>query len=197
MIPRLKSIKRILLSIGHKATSPNRDPGAVNSITNETENSECTAIAKIVSDILTKNNIKNILLPDETLTNTINRINGLSNKDSDWCIELHKDSFHKYNPKTMSKRMGVYYHPTSANSELIAVQMKKIFIDCGADSTSWARPDTMSNHGGLSFIRRTKPLAHLIEAGFIQDNNDDASDQFYAKTIATAIIKLLSDANAK
>ena len=61
----------------------------------------------------------------------------------------------------------------------------------GAGKSSWSRPDTDSNHRTLGWIRQPKMLSHIIEAGFIQDDNSVASCDLYAKLIAGAICTAL------
>lgn len=194
----MNTIKKLIISVGHKGSNPNYDPGAV--FEKNIENYICAKIAirmfKLLPDMI--NPVKVILLPDLSLVDTINNINEITDKEdkrSIWAIELHKDSFFKYIPATMFRRMGVYYYPKSSRSKLFADTLCECFVIGHANKTSWSRPDTRSNFNGLSFIRKTKPMAHIIEAGFIQEKHNESDIDFYATIISNSIRDTLSKLN--
>lgn len=172
-------IGRVILSIGHGAG----DPGAVSG--NIVENKEATQITNRLADKLGDASIPFILLPDLSYVESIKKVNEIY-KPGDWAIEIHKDSF-TYNKETMHRRMGVYHHHASAVGKQVAEMMLKAFVGCGANKFSWVRPDTFSNHGGLGWNTMTKPMAHIIEAGFVQGDNSDSEDEFYAEAIFQGI----------
>ena len=192
MNPRLESIQRIILSIGHGGLSGEKfDPGVTNNITGETENKICRKIAMKTANLLTQNGLIVLLLPDHSLESSIQYINYTGDAHTDWAIEIHKDSTDNFSPQKMINRMGVYYHPVSKGSKEIAEIMIKIMKENGAGSSSWARPDTDSNHGTLGWIRQPKMLSHIIESGFIEDKNDESNNELYAKLIAVSICRAL------
>jgi N-acetylmuramoyl-L-alanine amidase len=91
----------------------------------------------------------------------------------------------------MTQQIGIYYHPTSNGSKNIAEEMKKYMKENGAGSGSWIRSDEESNNGRLGWIRELKMLSHIIEAGFMEDDTSESSNDFYAKLIAGAICMAL------
>lgn len=192
MNPRLESINRIILSVGHGGLEGEKyDPGAINLITKEKENIIAKSITDKLTSYLTKNGLAVLLLPDFGLSRTINYVNSIGDKDTDWAIEIHKDSALAYNPVTMNMRIGIYYHPISGGSKDIAEEMVSYMMKNGSDHTSWSRPDTDSRHKRLGWIREPKMLSHIIEAGFIQDDNSKNSNDLYARLIAGAICNSL------
>ena len=194
MFERLESINRVILSIGHGGINGEEyDPGAINAKTKEKENIEAKQITIKLSQYLVNAGITVLVVPDFSLKRTIAYINAVGDAHTDWAFEIHKDSTDKYDDAKMKHRVGVYYHPTSSESMPIAEEMVEIMKKNGAHKTAWARVDSASNHGtGLGWIRKPKMLSHLIEAGFIQDNNNDNSDTFYAELIGKAICSLLN-----
>lgn len=188
----MDKIKKLIISVGHKGSNPNYDPGAVCNKLKNVENHICARIAIRMFALLPEmiNPVEVILLPDLTLNDTIKTINEISNnskKGSVWAIELHKDSFFKYIPNTMFRRMGIYYYPKSSRSKLFADTLCECFVIGHANKTSWSRSDTQYNFYGLGFIRKTKPMAHIIEAGFIQEIHNDSDINFYAALISNSI----------
>ena len=190
MYYRLQSINRIIISVGHGGLAgEDYDSGAT--FEGHTENAEAKQIAALLATKLTRNGLTAILLPDYGLAKTIAFINAQYDAHTDWAFEIHKDSSNNFSALTMKKRAGIYYHPTSQDSKAIAESMVIAFKNNGANQTSWARPDTESNHYRLGWIRQPKMLSHLIECGFMQDDLSDASDEFYATIIAKAICNCL------
>lgn len=185
--PRLESINRIILQAGHGGLQgENYDPGAVDPKTGARENIEVKQIITRLSHKLTQNGLTVVVTPDFGLKRAVEFINANYDSNTDWAFEIHKDSAANFNDK-MIKRMGVYYHPDSYGSKDIAEVLVDGFKRSGANPTSWARSDTDSNHGSLGWIRRTKMLAHLVEAGFIEDRTDDIADEFFAEAISKSI----------
>lgn len=188
MLSRLSKINRVVLSIGHQK---GKDTGAVNTKTGETENDQCTAIVGKVSELLKQNGIPVLTLPDVSLAETCNMINSRCNATTDIAFEVHKDSSDEYKPETMHRRMGVYGHPESAQSMQIARLMRDSFIASGAEpKTTWARIDTERGFT-LAFVRRPKCLSFVLEAGFIEGDNSESEQWFYAETITKAICDIL------
>jgi N-acetylmuramoyl-L-alanine amidase len=187
MNPRLSNVNRIILSIGHGGLSENADPGAIDSKTGVKENAEAKIIVAKLAAHLTANGFTVLMLPDFSLAQSIRHVNEIGNARSDWALEIHKDSTESFKPTTQATMMGVYYHPTSKGSKDIAESLVANLKNAGANLRSWSRPDTVSNHGRLGWIRQPKMLSHIIEAGFIQDSNTEADHEKYALLIAKAI----------
>lgn len=173
-------IGRVILSIGHGAG----DPGAVSG--NIVENTECRQICEILDRALGVAGINRVFLPDLSYVDSIKKVNQIY-QPGDWAIEIHKDSFPKYNADMMHRRMGVYYHRDSITGMNVAKTMVAAYVNDGAHKTTWTRPDSFSGHGGLGWNTMTKPMAHIIECGFVQGQNGPEEDYFYANAILHGI----------
>ena len=188
---RLKSIKRIILSVGHGGlTGEDHDSGA--EVKGFNENDQCRMIAGYLCAELTKSGFAVLVIPDWGLQKSINYINSVGNTSNDWAIEIHRDSADNFNPKTMARRCGVYFLYETAGSAVVAKSIANCLITEGAHTSSWARADTESPRKRLAFIRQPKMLSHIIELGFIQDNNTEAECKWYAVALAKSLVKVLS-----
>lgn len=180
-------MKRIILSIGHGGQPGEKfDPGAINTL-GETENQQCKEICALLAAKLIKAGVSVYVMPDFSYLKSINQVNSIYQK-GDWAIELHKDSFSKFDAATMRRRCGSYYFNKSATGKQASEIMQRSFIESGAHKTSWSRADNLSRHGGLGWNTMTKPLAHILELGFMQDSNDSAEDEWYAQAAFKAIM---------
>lgn len=182
LFPWLKKIDTIVLSAGHGA----KDPGACNS--GKIEKADTIYLVDHIAEILDDNYINVIMTPDE-LDSSVNWVNQrYKTFYSAWAIEIHRDSAIGIDQKSANYRCGCYYG-TSAQSRLIADQIKLDLKKYGAASTSWARSDTKSKGGkkGLEWIRKTKPLAHLLELGFMQGDSSVEHLNLLAKIAAESI----------
>jgi len=187
---KLRKIRRIVLQAGHGGLKGERfDPGAIGP-KGETENHEVTQIIGHLERILKESGVAVLVAPDARLSPSIRWVNTNCNS-ADWLIEVHKDSAGKMSP-SLRRRMGVYYLGGDKGSQDVADAMARQFILAGANPTSWSRPDTVSRHGSLGWIRDTKYVAHLVECGFMQDDLSDNEDKFYAVALAAAICACLS-----
>lgn len=189
-LPKLKNVRRILLQSGHGGLGAERfDPGAVNT-RGDQENTEVDQIIALLAPMLQAKGMPVLVTPDSRMESSIRYVN-LNGLATDWALEIHKDSFIRYDATTMHRRMGVYYLAGDAESAKVGETMRTAFIKHGANKYSWARPDTHSNHGGLGWIRQTKMPAHLLECGFMAGPTDGAEDKFYAEAICRAICDCL------
>lgn len=185
-------IKRIILSIGHGGLPGEKfDPGAVNNATKETENNEARQICALLAAKLVKAKVPLLFLPDYEYVHSIREVNK-NYLPGDWAIEIHKDSFPKFNAQTMRRRCGAYFYNKSIKGQEAAEIMRQSFIKSGAHTTSWARPDNLSNHGGLGWNNMTKPMAHILELGFMQDLNNSEEEEFYAEAAFRAIMAVIN-----
>jgi hypothetical protein len=187
---RLKSIKRLIISVGHGGDADNFDTGAV--FGNVTENAQCRVIAGYLVKELLAHDMPLLVVPDWSLSRTTKFINTEGGSFSDWAIELHKDSTDAYDAKKHHRLCGFYFVKDSVDSEVISKAVVNTMIGVGAHVKSWTRADTISNHGRLGFLRDTNCLSHIAELGFVEGDTSDAECQFYAKALARSIIKVLN-----
>lgn len=189
----LSKVKTIVISAGHGLV----DPGAV--FGGYKEKDETYAIAqKVVANLKAANLKTEYLDRDAVVKNPTNGNDVLFQKiqhinktygESDWVIEIHRDSATGLGSEQANKQFGVYFYGGDANSQAVAEDMVKTFKDNGAFKSSWARPDTVSRHKRLGWIRDTKPVAHLIECGFMQGEHTDERINWYAEVATEAIYK--------
>lgn len=186
---KLRNIRRVVLQAGHGGLAGEQfDPGAVGP-KGETENREVTQIINHLQRILTEAGVRVIVAPDSRLSPSIRWVNA-NCTSADWVIEVHKDSAAAMSP-SLRRRMGVYFVGGDKGSQEVADAMARQFVQAGAHQTSWSRPDTVSRHGSLGWLRDTKCVAHLLECGFMQDDLSDVEDRFYAIASAAAICTCL------
>jgi N-acetylmuramoyl-L-alanine amidase len=184
---RLKRINRIVLSIGHDL----KNVGATND-NGDNENALATDIATKAAQYLRANGLIVLLMPDLELSKTVRYLNLQGNGITDLAIEIHKDSCGSiYNDLNMERRCGLYYLAESAGSGNIARDMATHFRTTGAHVTSWARPDTDCPRKRLAFVRDTKMLAYIYEAGFIEGNNTPDENEWYAWVLCLSILNTL------
>lgn len=178
------NLHRVLLQAGHGGT----DPGAVANGT--TENKECNQVIALAVPILKARGVNVVHMADLPFTQSIAEVNRISTL-GDWAIEVHMDSFSTYNSFSMDDRYGVYHLGGNFRSWEIGEVMLKKWRQLGANKTSWNRADTLVRFGRLGWIRDTKPTAHLVELGFIQDSQGAIDDQLHAKLLTEAICAVM------
>lgn len=105
-----------------------------------------------------------------------------------WSIQIHTDSAEGITEPRASKECGVYYG-TTVESQTIAIYVAKKLKDYGANSTTWARPDTASRHKRLAWIRGVPTVSHLMELGFIQGDNSHQHYDWLASIASMAIYR--------
>lgn len=187
---KVRKIRRVVLQAGHGGLAGEQfDPGALGP-NGERENTEVRQIIGHLDRILQVVGVPTLVAPDARLAPSIRWINANCNS-SDWVIEVHKDSAASMSP-SLRRRMGVYYLGGDKGSQEVADAMARQFILAGAHPSTWSRPDTVSRHGSLGWLRDTKPVAHLVECGFMQDDLSDNADKFYAIAMAAAICTCLN-----
>jgi N-acetylmuramoyl-L-alanine amidase len=187
---RLKPIRRIIISVGHGGLKGEKfDTGAVNA-QGVTENAQCRIIAGYLCQELLTGGYPVLLLPDIGLVKTLDYLKRNGNAQSDWAIELHKDSAN-YKAETMHRRCGLYYFAESSSSSAVSRQMINCMVGEGAHGTSWSRADTDSPRKYLGFVRELKMLSHIAELGFIEGDTSDGECRWYAQALARSILKVL------
>lgn len=161
----LQSPSVIILSAGHGAG----DPGAVNGQHREAD--QTITLVDIMAAHYRTWRIPCVIVPHALgLTGGINWVNERFKFGSAWCLEIHRDSASGLAMHDASLRCGIY-HGKSEGSKSIASNIRTGLVRRGAGIKTWARPDTESRHGSLAWIRQTKPLAHLLELGFMEGDN--------------------------
>jgi N-acetylmuramoyl-L-alanine amidase len=180
----LQNVKKIVLQAGHGG----RDPGAV--ANNTTESIENNQIIVRISRLLSLNGVDHDVTPDLPFLESINYINRTYRASEIWAIEIHKDSSGG-NPDSLRNRLGVYYFGGDSDSAAIANQIRNVAVANGASNSSWFRPDTVSRFGRLGWLRDVTAVSHLIECGFLQDDNSDAADEKYARWVARGLTEAL------
>lgn len=144
-----------------------RDQGAVNPMDrSQTEYRWVRKISNALYELTkTSTDYKYIFVPaDINLGDRIAWINKRA-VDGDVCIELHMNSGGGNGTEVLAHAKSKY--ALAKASEISAMMASSMGL-----KNRWGKPDTVSSHGTLWIIRDTKPLAFLIELGFI-DNVDD------------------------
>jgi len=173
----------VVLAAGHGGM----DSGATNPP--HEERKQTITIADQTAALLRGQGIEVEITPhDEDTDKSITWVNKNFGFGDAWVLELHRDSAGGLDFDDASRRCGIYYG-TSESSKDIGNFVRRSFILNSAHPNSWARPDTASRFGRLGWIRQTRPVAHLLELGFMQGNNDDAHLSWLAKVAATVILE--------
>ncbi len=150
----------LIISCGHGGES-----GAVANFT--TEHAEVVVIAKKLAELCSKTSTKVVLVPfDLSLSGRIKWINQRYTSE-DLLIELHMDSA---TPAASGATM--FYLTESEFAKNGATKMVERYAETVGIKSRGAKGDTTNRHGRLAIIRDTKPLAFLLEMGFITNNRD-------------------------
>jgi N-acetyl-anhydromuramyl-L-alanine amidase AmpD/N-acetylmuramoyl-L-alanine amidase len=165
LFEKLRQPTTIVLSAGHG----DGDPGAVNGDFKEAD--EAIIMVDEIAKQLKKEGITVDVVPHENgLERAIKYVNARYDEGDAWAIEIHRGSADGLLVEQASLRCVVYYYPSQGSTEIgifIANALKRF----GAHGTSWARPDTESRFKRLPWIQETKPVAHLLELGFMEGDN--------------------------
>lgn len=159
--------KTVVLSAGHSL----EDPGAICPWDqNITEAKLTMAITQKAATVLRMKGIGVLEVPNELdLQPTIDWINSRPNK-IDLAVEVHINSFKDGNAYGVE---GWYYNKDQASKNLAARIVDGIMAETGL-SVRGVKDETTNRWGLLGFIHYTKPLAALIECGFITNKMDMA-----------------------
>ena len=178
-------LKTITLSAGH---TPNGETGAsANGLHEEIINIQIT---KKVAELLRRHSIPILEVPDDlTLVQTIAWINARASQ-IDLCLEIHLNA-----GGGTGVEAWYYQNLVTKADDIESKNLATIVCETVAEETGWrnrgAKGESTNQHGKLGFVHDTKPLAALIECGFI----DNVSDIELYKTeegvmkIATGIAK--------
>ena len=188
LFEKLRQPTTIVLSAGHGAG----DPGTVNG--NFKEADEAIILVDEIAKQLKKRGITIDVVPHESsLKTAIKYVNARYDVNDAWAIEIHRSSADGLPLKQASLRCGVYYYPSQGSTE-IGIFMASALKRFGADSTSWARPDTESSFKRLGWIRDTKPVAHLLELGCMEGDNSKKHLLKLAKIAAQSLYEAFTGA---
>lgn len=148
----------IYLSVGHSGNKV----GAVANGT--TEFQEC---AKIADAVVKQANSSIVLVP--TTLDILPRIKWINEhaKESDVLIELHMDS-----ASPTARGATVFYYAGSEVGQREGQRIGKLYSDATGIKLRGVLGDTNTRHGRLGIVRDTKPLAFLVELGFISNVDD-------------------------
>lgn len=164
-------MKTIIISAGHSLS----EPGAVY-LPGGKENFLTIELAKLVSTYLRNHGIGVLEVPDNlSLVDTIKWINGRASEGKiEACIEIH------CNASTDKSAKGVeawYYHDFSTglgdedSKRLSQCMVDAINVESGL-SVRGVFDESVNKWGKLGFVHDTKPLASLVECGFLSNNDD-------------------------
>ncbi len=154
-------MKKVVLSAGHSFN----DPGAVNRDPDFKESFLTIEITNLITPLLKAHGVRVDTIPDElSLQETIDLINK-DYKDHDVAIEIH------INAGGGEGIEGWYFQNSEVSKKLVNDILNGIVSETGMKSRG-AKDETTNRWGRLGFIHDTKPLACLIECGFIDSQVD-------------------------
>lgn len=145
-----------------------KDQGAINPL--DKEQTEYRWVSRVATSLQKLTNVTNpsynyIFVPAWlNLNDRIKWINKNSKPD-DICIELHMNSW-------WGTGIEVFGHADYWYSLKKASEISSIMASSMGLANRWGKSDTATRFGSLAFIRDTKPLAFLVELGFIDNAND-------------------------
>jgi N-acetylmuramoyl-L-alanine amidase len=184
--PALQKPSLIILSAGHGGG----EPGAC--FQGHQEAQQAIFMVDVMADVLRSLGVASVKVPHTLgLQAGIAWINERYALGSAWALEIHRDSAVKSEFFDASTRCGIYYG-TSAASRAISETLRLSMLRHGAGNRTWSRPDTVSNHKRLAWIRGPKPMSHLLELGFMQGANDDAHLRWLATMAAKAVCEVFT-----
>lgn len=126
-----------------------------------TENAEVAKVAELARELLQTQGVEIGIVPDGTLQQRTRWIN--SNK-VDAVIELHLDSAPGATGCTL------FYYDGFSNLAKIGEDLLSVYSKYSTIKSRGVKPDSSTRHGRLGIIRDTRPLAFLLELGFIQND---------------------------
>lgn len=143
-----------------------KDQGAVNPLNKEdTEYKFVRKVASSLNALWGPIDGKLLFVPEGL--NLDQRISWINTRavDGDICIELHMNS-------GGWTWVEVLAHGGSRYALNKAAELSSIMASSMGIRNRWAKSDSGTRFGSLGFIRKTKPLAFLIELGFIDNATD-------------------------
>jgi N-acetylmuramoyl-L-alanine amidase len=158
-------MKTIALSAGHS----DKDPGAV--YNGLVERDLVEKIVAYATPIIKAHGV-GVLNPPSSLnlTETIKWINDRS-AQIDICTEIHINSSAKAN--TGFGLEGWYYRGSNESKEFASFLLDALAAESGMSKTRGVKDERYANiWGRLGFVHDTKPLACLMECGFINTEAD-------------------------
>ncbi|WP_071527424.1 N-acetylmuramoyl-L-alanine amidase [Nodosilinea nodulosa] len=179
----LKEPNVVVLAAGHGGDAP----GAV--YKGHQESKEAITIVDYVAKTLKEKGVEVVVVPHELdYVASIEWVNKRYEFGNAWVIEIHRDSAAGLSLDDASRRFGVYYGNSEGSKE-IGKFLRDSFKSHGSNEKTWARVHTESPHKRLAWIADTKPLAHLLELGFMEGKNDEEHIIWLAKVATAAIFE--------
>lgn len=160
-------MKTIALSAGHS----DKDPGAV--FNGLVERDIVEKIVSLATPIIKAHGV-GVLNPPSSLSliETINWINARADQ-IDVCSEIHVNSSAK--PNTGFGLEGWYYRGNEESKKFASFLLDAMSVESGMSKTRGVKDEKYANiWGRLGFVHDTKPLACLMECGFINTDDDRA-----------------------
>ena len=193
MFSRLAFINRIILSAGNgTGYNVKENPFDIDISSASAGNWLSKQIITNLALYLSANGLIVVTLPDFDTVKALEYMNNKGDASTDWAIEIIRSRSCSHDPSLRHKRISIFYHPISKENKDIAQMLTTDLINNGANTSSGIKSDTESLQGTLTWIRKPKMLSHIIEADFSDDTNDEELVDFYARSIAKAICKVLS-----
>ena len=156
--------KVICLSAGHSDS----DPGAVYGGLVERD-----IVEEVVANasVILRSHGVGVLNPPSSL-NLLQTIAWINNRKGqiDLCCEIHVNSSSK--PNQGLGLEGWYYHNSSESEKFARFLVGAISVESGMSKDRGVKDEGLIHWGRLGFVHYTRPLACLIECGFINTDED-------------------------
>lgn len=192
-------MKTIIISAGHSLS----DPGAVYNPGTK-ENFLTMSLTKLTASYLRSHGIGVLEVPDTlSLVDTIKWVNGRASEGAiELCVEIHTNSMTDKNPKGVE---AWYYHDFATglgdegSKRLSQCMVDAIVVEAGMSSRG-VFDESTNKWGKLGFVHDTKPLASLVECGFISNDFDrnilmsDKGRENIAKGLTRGILTFMEEA---
>lgn len=158
-------MKTVVLSAGHSTS----DPGAVRGTTKESFLT--MEIVKYATEIIQKHDVVCLNVPDHlSLLDTIKYINNL-NRDIDACVEVHINA-----GGGQGVEAWCYYDYATRKRSKQSELLSQFLVEAVCVETNMAKrgvfDESIIKYGRLGFVHDTKPIASLVECGFIDNEYD-------------------------
>lgn len=152
---------KVFISLGHGG-----EVGAMANGTNE--HAEVVAVANKIKQYLPVIPFEVVFVPYEyNLEQRIKFVNQTGTKD-DYLLELHMNA----SGSMRTRGSEVYYYAGYPNLQMIAAKIAENYSVFSKTMNAGPKKDTEVRFGRLGIIRDTKPIAFLIEMGYITNVDD-------------------------
>jgi N-acetylmuramoyl-L-alanine amidase len=178
-------MKTVCLSAGH---APGLDPGAV--FEGLVEADLNIKIVRKAADFVRKHSVGVLEVPDNL--NLVETIKWVNERDYqiDVAVEVHVNAGRGTGVETW------YYQDSQKSQKLAQFLVDGLAVETGLPNRG-TRDETTSRWGQLGFIHESKPLAALVECGFIDHHIDrnllvsDSGLEKFSKGLARGLVEFL------